>query len=977
MSGIGKISVVCLLILFLFSQINVRGLDGKYEVSTTDGLSISLDESGCIENLQIDNLELVKKVSPAFWIRDFTVDYDIENLVYNPDFEIDDDNDGVADGWRSYVLQGSGDIFLDEENIYSGDKSLKMSAYSSNKPSQMIYISSPINVKGDVEYRLSLFVMDDFGFLEEWWVLSVYVYCIFYNTQGEKISQEELQIQRTVYSWKQFSKIIISPEDAVEAELMLVFNGPKDMSVPGVERNSVWFDDIVFYEMPDETKMRPVTGALKQIDDYLVYDGSFEDLGFRVTYESRGEYIEINGEIKNSQQQERALDVYFLLPINASGWLWWDDIRNQREIEDGLYEMVVNADESSYLPLSVYPTSAITNKDIGLSIAIPLSKPRIFRIFYDTNLDKFGISFSLGLSPLTKFNVVNFTIYLYKCDPEWSFRSALDRYYRFFPEYFEKNLGSDFWFNASGDLADFGIRFVQGHFYDDNYAKYLSELNKKNIYTCEYTLPSEFEPQSLQSKMSPSPNYEEFLNLIDYYAENGSYLVRAKAIGAKNSTISDINGDTILAAILWGPGWAPDKWLGKFPLNTDPELPGLNIANIMMNICIIPAFENAERYGAILNGVELDNFMNRLKFIDMNSSRFKYTDYPLTYSPNNFKPGIPAMNPMIEYLHHLSEWLEENQPNARITGNCIDRGISSFGFPYLAALPFEMISTTRWNFNDIELNYRRSMGYHRFVMAFQCGEMWDEKGRIIMPYVEEYINESIFYGIYPIMKDDFFQQCKDYEKARPLYQKTIPIIDELQLAGWEPLTYAKTNDEKIFVERFGEGTTIYFTVRNNDSVTKDYTFLIEAEKLGLEKIHLLELLSDTTIPYEYENGNIIVHDTIKGKETKVFKISENPFLSIEIIKPKENWLYLFNKPIICVGETIIVGGITIETYVTSSEEILKVEFYIDNKLKSTDEKEPYKWTWNEPLFGRYKITVSAYDIDGSSTNDSIMVWRIG
>ncbi len=976
-SGIGKIGVISLFVLLLLSQINVQGLDDKYDISTNDGVYISLDENGYIESLQIDNLELLEETSPVFWIRDFTLDYEIENLVYNPSFEIDDDNDGVADGWRVYVIHGDNGISLDGENVYSGGKSLKMSASSSNKPDQMAYVSSPINVNGNTEYCLSLFTMDDFGFLEEWWILSVYVYCVFYNSQGEKIGQEELQIQRTVNSWKQFSKIIVSPLNAEKAEIMLVFTGPKDMSVPGARRNTVWFDDVVFYEMPDETKMKPITGTLRQQEDNLVYEGFFENLGFKAAYESTGEYIEINAEINSNQQQEKAIDVYFLLPINADSWIWWDDIRNWREIEDGVYEMVINADESSYLPLSVYPTSAITNKNIGLSLAIPLSKPRIFRIFYDTHLGKFGISLSFGLSPLTRFDTVNFTIYIYRCDSEWGFRSALDRYYKFFSEYFEKDLGSDFWFNASGDLADFGIRFFQGHFYDDNYAKYLSELNKRKIYACEYTLPSEFEVQSLQSKMNPSPNYEEFLDLIDYYSENGSYLVRAKAIGAKNSTINDINGDVILAAILWGPGWAPNKWLGKFPLNTDPELPGFNIADVMMNTCIIPAFENAERYDAVLNGVELDNFMNRLKFIDMNSSRFKYTNYPLTYSPNNFKPGVPAMNPMVEYLQYLSKWLEENQPHARITGNCIERGVSSFGFPYLAALPFEMSSTTRWNFNDIELNYRRSMGYHRFVMAFQCGEMWDEKGRIIMPYVEEYINESIFYGIYPIMKDDFFEKCRDYEKARLLYQKIIPIIDELHLAGWEPITYAKTNDEEVFVERFGKGTTIYFTVRNNDSVTKDYTLLIEAEKLGLEEIYLLELLSNAAIFYEYNNGNIIIHDTIKGKGTKVFKITETPFLSIEIVKPKENWFYLFNKPITRVGETIILGSITIETDVTSSRDILKVEFYIDNELRFVDGEEPYRWTWSKPVFGRYRITVSAYDINGRNANDSIMVWRIG
>lgn len=201
----------------------------------------------------------------------------------------------------------------------------------------------------------------------------------------------------------------------------------------------------------------------------------------------------------------------------------------------------------------------------------------------------------------------------------------------------------------------------------------------------------------------------------------------------------------------------------------------------------------------------------------MNESRFQYADIPLTYSLNNFKPGIHVMTSIVEYLGCLSDWLKGNESHAKITGNCTERGVASFGFPYLAALPFEMSSLTDWNFDDVELNYRRSMAYHRFVLPHQCGKMYDEAGKVIVPYVEEFINESIFYRMYPIMKDDFFENC-NYEVVRSLYKKIIPIVDELNIAGWEPITYAKADNEKVFVERFGEGSNVYITVRNSFSL---------------------------------------------------------------------------------------------------------------------------------------------------------------
>ncbi len=862
-----KLIVFGMVYSFLLT-VPVNSMDSsEFIVATNDGLSLTLNENGFVESLKIEDNELVDEPSQAFLVRDFTPDHEIENLVFNPGFEDDSDGDAIADGWQPYSISGEMDISLDETNTHIGSKSVKMFANSSSQQNKMAYISSSISVKGDTEYMLSVFAMNDFGFLEDWWTLSMYVYCVFYDEQEEEIGQEELQLQHTLKTWKQFSKIIESPSNAEKAEIRLVFNGPKYMTQPGAESSTAWFDDICLYEMPEGTKITAVNGALKKEGNKLIYEGTFEGLNFCADYESKEDYIEINGKIENDGS-EKALDVYFLLPLNMQGWKWWDDIRNPREIGDGIYEMTINADESSYLSLSTYPASAITS-EVGLSIAIPLSKPRIFRIFYDSTIKKFGISFSFGLSPLTKFQNVDFTVYLYKCDAEWGFRDAIKKYYNFFPEYFEKSISQEL-MNSSGEFADFGVRSVQGQFHNENYAKHLPELNEKNIYACEYTLPSAFEPKSLQSINEPSPDYEEFLNLIDYYAEYGNSLVKMKAEGAKHSTVSDINGDSILDSILRGQNWAPDSWVGRFPLNADPDLPDFSIAEAMMETLIKPAFENAEKYDALLNGVQLDNFMKISRHIDMNESRFQYADTPLTYSPNNFKPGIHVMSTMVEYLMNLSDWLSENEKHAKITGNCIERGIALFGFPYLAALPFEMSSLTDWNFDDTELNYRRSMAYHRLVLPHQCGKMCNEFGIVVVSDVEDFINESIFYGMYPIMKDDFFENCS-YEVVRSLYKKMIPIVDELHNAGWEPITHAKTDDEKVFVERFGEGDNLYVTVRNTDSVARNFKLTIEAEELSVgDNPNLREMLSNTSVSYEYENGSIVISDYIDAYETKIF-----------------------------------------------------------------------------------------------------------
>ena len=126
-----------------------------------------------------------------------------------------------------------------------------------------------------------------------------------------------------------------------------------------------------------------------------------------------------------------------------------------------------------------------------------------------------------------------------------------------------------------------------------------------------------------------------------------------------------------------------------------------------------------------------------------------------------------------------------------------------------------------------------------------------------------------------------------------------------------------------------------------------------------------------------KNGNITIYDTIEGKETKIFKISNSLCLSVEITKPKENHLYIFNRQVIPIDNTIIIGKITIETSVYSSKGVDKVEFYVDGNLKFTDHEAPYEWLWDEFAIGEHEIKVITYDNKGNRSEDEIKCNRLG
>ena len=86
-----KLIVVGIPILLLMNFPFSYSLD-KFILATDDGLQITLNENGEITSIKIDEKEIGYKASP-FYIRDYTPDYEIENLVYNPSFEIDADKD--------------------------------------------------------------------------------------------------------------------------------------------------------------------------------------------------------------------------------------------------------------------------------------------------------------------------------------------------------------------------------------------------------------------------------------------------------------------------------------------------------------------------------------------------------------------------------------------------------------------------------------------------------------------------------------------------------------------------------------------------------------------------------------------------------------------------------------------------------------------------------------------------------------------
>lgn len=128
---------------------------------------------------------------------------------------------------------------------------------------------------------------------------------------------------------------------------------------------------------------------------------------------------------------------------------------------------------------------------------------------------------------------------------------------------------------------------------------------------------------------------------------------------------------------------------------------------------------------------------------------------------------------------------------------------------------------------------------------------------------------------------------------------------------------------------------------------------------------------EVTIVIKPEMDNLTGRMAPSGR---VFIYPENESLQVSITRPEVGKLYLMDREIMAIGgnKTIAIGGITIEANTNGD----KVEFYVDDKLRFTDEEAPYSWIWNELAAGTHEIKVVAYDDEGEGASDEVRILKL-
>ena len=416
----------------------------------------------------------------------------------------------------------------------------------------------------------------------------------------------------------------------------------------------------------------------------------------------------------------------------------------------------------------------------------------------------------------------------------------------------------------------------------------LRELQQQGVFLAEYAMTELWFPAIPTAEHPLRPTLPEVLEEVDALAlplselweeapalsESPEWDEKAKREMAKalyHSAVVADNGEWKLKTVA-KKAYPVEHWYAIWSANMDADLAqGLGRWTLLRRID--PVFDLTEEYGVRLDGVMLDNFV-AFPVIDRRPEALANADYSLTYSPVSYKPAAHNGFAMFEFLEVLRERLAQRDGPRAITVNCW-----SIGHPnYLAKFidyfggegAFDAGSAEGDNWNPEILDYRRALAGSKILgFASFASDVSVETAR-------EFAALAKLYGVNISINEKV--ESSWAPEARDIVSTTAAFVRPYTLAGWEPLTYARTDSDDVWIERFGESSTegLYFTVHNRTDVTRTAAITIETAPLGLTdpvSATITDIAITQTIPFTLVNGNIAVSLRLGPQQTRVLKVS--------------------------------------------------------------------------------------------------------
>jgi hypothetical protein len=918
---LSAVGLAVLLILGLCTALTGQAaFTTDYTLTTADGLALTLSTDGQVTGLQIDGEELVSVPAPALLLRDLSDAGQVTepNLLANPGFE-----NGLA-GWTQIANSGL-DVSLVISPTHGGGAALQFASSGEGTPFAA-YASDPVPVTPGQRYRVSAWWRSARGYVTQpnvaptQWQMGLWrtpprsngLYVQWLDADSQPLGNPQLAVPLhwNASRWRITRRELTAPSDAAFARLVI---GAK------VKDDTLWVDDVTFVPSPEQEVALAGTvavcpsglagtqgnsgelgGTWRNSEGCLVQTISLPDLSLAisVTYVAYDNHIAVHGEVVDTSDRDRALDLSWGVPMDAQGWTWWDDVHTSRPITDtSTYANAISAVYDGWLPVSLYPYAGIAQSPIpnlqslisrtqspGLALAVPVDRPQLALLAYDAAAGRNDATFHLGISPqaIEVGPRATFDLMLYRFDPAWGFRDVIARHRAIQPTAYTTDLPI---YSYEG--------WSQGQYHSPLGALQVLADDAANVYSAQYTV-GEFHVRVI-SDTEPLPDMTQIMQAVTNTLHSPSSRMRANAQALLASAAVDTNDDWSvkkLGSFPWSQGMWEMIWAG----NVDPDIQD-GLGQFMLNWLVDPAFEATEDIGAHLDGVQIDNFLATPAF-DLRPEALAAADTSLGYTPHTYQPAMHTGFAFHEYLAHLRQHLDDTWGADRaITINFWGLGNPNYLVPFLDAMGSEGNLKGNGegpNWNPEILDYRRAIAYSRPLLF--ANQMTGLTASEAYTFTQMALLYGVVAGAGP--------NAAEWEpEAQQIVSDTHELVTRYWAAGWEPLTYARADSEDIWVERFGgpefsgvpwsslefpgtrrnseelRGTqgVLYFTVHNHSEVTRTTTITIETTPLGLsnpDSAILADLVSNAILPFTVADGNIVVNLTLGPMATQVLKVSE-------------------------------------------------------------------------------------------------------
>jgi hypothetical protein len=620
-----------------------------------------------------------------------------------------------------------------------------------------------------------------------------------------------------------------------------------------------------------------VGGELKQVGKEIRQQAKLKELGLEVlaTYRSVGGYIEISGKVADLKGEDRAVTVYFALPVIEGKWQWWDSMsiaRTELDESGELHYFETGVQYGLNGSHSKYPLGVLTLPGQGgLTLAVRMDEPVVHRIAYNPQLSLFYIALDFGLVPEKRIDgsplwEAPFRILLYRCDPKWGFRSALQRYYEFFPQFFIKRVKKEGGWYVWGNMAETKGAIEAGfafHWGPRDFSAVKWD-NEHGVYALFYIEPQTYQQSHQDFEKAPTVSevIERLKKLADgdqkelatvaattyrvYPLAHISEDVQKRIQETAQVVLRSVNHDAFgqpYCSIGRYP-WMQNRWGAILSCNLVPSLPkGKGWFNI--HRVILPALEEAEKWGARYDGLALDSLggYGEASRVNYRSEHFRYSRLPLSFSAYDHQPVQVAFFTTVEWLQELSKLLH---PKGMVfMANCSwgsTPGWLTFAAPYI-----DIFGAEHPFFADPD--FIRAIAYRK-----PCTDL------PYTPRPEWEVAWHLLHGIFPGHGNDL-----------QILSKYAPLLQQLSEAGWEPITGARANPPTVRLERFRRGSKIYLVAHNPEEKDVDATIELELATLRLTKFSISSLPGDK--PVHRQGNRLQLSLTAKGTAVLVIQKS--------------------------------------------------------------------------------------------------------